>query len=69
MTSTQLQSMDDIALIEAARREVGGRAYQGGGGQHRLEDLIGELANRFEPHAQAPDHQDYPFIANEENLK
>ena len=57
--------MDDIALLEAARAES--RAVAPSLFQTRL--LLLELANRFEPHAQAPDHQDYPFIANEENLK
>lgn len=60
MTSTQLQDMDDIALCEHAKR-------------HSCDpwdkNVIDELVRRFEPHAQAPDHQDYPFIANEENLK
>lgn len=60
MTSTQLQSMDDVALLEHAKR-------------HACDpwdkNVIDELVRRFEPHAQAPDHQDYPFIADEENLK
>lgn len=63
MTSTQLQSMDDVALCEAAKAQA---AFHG----HSEEaDFLNELVRRFEPHAQAPDHQDYPFIANEENLK
>lgn len=63
MTSTQLQSMDDIALIEAARDAIDFlKVYEEG-------LIVQELIRRFEPHAQAPDHQDYPFIANEENLK
>lgn len=63
MTSTQLQDMDDIALIEAARKQAKFH------GQSEEAEFINELVRRFEPHAQAPDHQDYPFIANEENLK
>lgn len=61
MTSTQLQSMDDIALVEEAKRRARDPRYQ--------PAIIDELVRRFEPHAQAPDHQDYPFIADEENLK
>lgn len=61
MTSTQLQSMDDVALCELAKLASGPLGAPG--------LLIQELVRRFEPHAQAPDHQDYPFIANEENLK
>lgn len=66
MTSTQLQDMDDIALCELAKKDC--QPYG------LIDDpdaiaLIHELVRRFEPHAQAPDHQDYPFIANEENLK
>ena len=62
MTPTQLQSMDDIALCEWAKRLYVDREYIGAA-------AINELVRRFEPHAQAPDHQDYPFIADEENLK
>lgn len=62
MTSTQLQSMDDVALCEWASRLFADREYIGA-------RAILELVRRFEPHAQAPDHQDYPFIADEENLK
>ena len=62
-TSTQLQDMDDIALLEAARDAIDFlKVYEEG-------LIVQELIRRFEPHAQAPDHQDYPFIANEENLK
>lgn len=66
-TSTQLQDMDDIALCEHAKREAPKQGIDYSGLD--AEDLILELVRRFEPHAQAPDHQDYPFIANEENLK
>lgn len=60
MTSTQLQDMDDIALCEwALQQNIDDDMYE----------AIEELVRRFRPHAQAPDHQDYPFIANEENLK
>lgn len=61
MTSTQLQSMDDVALVEEAKRRACDPRHQ--------PALIDELVRRFEPHAQAPDHQDYPLIADEENLK
>lgn len=54
--------MDDIALCEWAKRLYVDREYIGAA-------AINELVRRFEPHAQAPDHQDYPFIVNEENLK
>ena len=60
MTSTQLQDMDDVALCELAKSP----AATGAPGL-----ILLELVRRFEPHAQAPDHQDYPFIADEENLK
>lgn len=63
VTSTQLQSMDDIALIEHAKALT---LYYVG---EPVSEAADELIRRFEPHAQAPDHQDYPFIANEENLK
>lgn len=62
VTSTQLQGMDDIALCEYAKLTSWPLS-----GPPNL--LVLELVRRFEPHAQAPDHQDYPFIANEENLK
>lgn len=55
MTRTQLQQMDDIALIEFATDwpcEQHDRA------------IMDELVHRFRPHAQAPDA--YPFPTHEE---
>lgn len=58
VTRTQLQDMDDVALIEYARSPAATAAPG---------LLLLELADRLAPHARTPD--DYPFIANEENLK
>lgn len=63
VTSTQLQSMDDVALLEHVKALTS--LYVG----EPVSEAADELVRRFEPHAQAPDHQDYPFIADEENLK
>lgn len=55
MTRTQLQEMDDIALIETAAR-WSCDPYD--------KAIIEELVDRFRPYAQAPDA--YPFPTHEE---
>ena len=55
--------MDDVALLEHVKALTS--LYVG----EPVSEAADELVRRFEPHAQAPDHQDYPFIADEENLK
>ena len=63
MTRTQLQQMDDIALCEAAGRELE-QADMGYSDNYSLCTFVEELVDRFRPHAQAPDA--YPFPTHEE---
>lgn len=66
LTRTQLQDMDDVALIEHARQQALETRCSG------TMALLEELANRFEPFAVTPDgysftnHRKFPNPPEEE---